>query len=252
MPAVRVIARLDIKAPNLVKGVHLEGLRVMGDPAAFARRYYEEGADEIVYMDIVASLYGRNSILELVERTAHDVFVPITVGGGIRTVDDVKAVLRAGADKVSVNTAAVKDPDFIRRISEAFGSQCVVATIEAIRDKAGAWRAFTDNGREKTGLEAVEWAGRLESLGAGEIMVTSVDREGTFRGFDIDLVKRIAASVDIPVIAHGGAGKPADAASAVTDGDADAIAVAGLFHYGRATVADVKSAMAAAGIEVRA
>jgi cyclase len=251
MAAVRIMARLDIKAPNLVKGVHLEGLRIMGDPAEFARRYYAEGADEIIYMDIVASLYGRNNILELVEQTARDVFIPITVGGGIRTIDDVKAVLRAGADKVSVNTAATKDPDFIRRISETFGSQCIVVTIEPIKGKDGMWRAFTDNGRERTGLEVIEWAERVQELGAGEIMLTSVDREGTFRGFDIELIRTVAERIRIPLIAHGGAGKAEDAAAAVNEGGADAVAIAGLFHYGLVSVAEAKTASATAGLEVR-
>lgn len=250
MPAVRVIARLDVKAPNLVKGVHLEGLRVIGDPGEFARRYYAEGADEIVYMDIVASLYGRNSILELVEHTARGVFVPITVGGGIRTLEDVKAVLRAGADKVSVNTAAVGNPDFIRQVSETFGSQCLVVTVETIRGSDGVWRAFTNNGRERTGLDALEWVERVQALGAGEITLTSVDREGTFKGFEGELIREAAKRIRVPLIVHGGAGKPEDAVEAVRAG-ADAVAIAGILHYQRASVAGIKSVMARDGIEVR-
>ena len=251
MPATRIIARLDVKAPNLVKGVHLEGLRIIGDPAEYARRYYEQGADEIMYQDIVASLYQRNSLLDLISRTAHDVFVPITVGGGIRSVDDVKAALRAGADKVAVNTAATKDPELIRRIAQAFGSQCLVVAIETIKDEKGVWRAFTDNGREQTGLDAVQWARQAEELGAGEILLTSVDREGTFRGMEQDLIRAVEAAVSIPVIAHGGAANPADVAKTVREAGADAVAVAGLLHYGRAAIADIKAAMVEAGVEVR-
>lgn len=250
MPAVRVIARLDVKAPNLVKGVHLEGLRVVGDPGDFARRYYGAGVDEILYMDIVASLYGRNSILELVESTARGVFVPITVGGGIRTLEDVKAVLRAGADKVSVNTAAVGNPEFVRQVSETFGSQCLVVAVETIRDGNGVWRAFTDNGRERTDLDALEWIEQVQALGAGEIMLTSVDREGTFKGFETDLIREAAKRVRIPLIAHGGTGKPSDAVEAVRAG-ADAVAIAGLLHYQRAAVVDIKNALAENDIEVR-
>lgn len=250
MPAVRVISRLDVKAPNLVKGIHLEGLRIIGDPGEYARRYYADGIDEIVYTDIVASLYGRNSILDLVERTARGVFVPITVGGGMRTLDDVGAVLRAGADKVSVNTAAVRNPDFIREVSETFGSQCLVIAVETIRGSDGVWRVFTDNGREQTGLDALEWIDRVQTLGAGEIMLTSVDREGTFNGFETDLIREVAKRARIPLIAHGGAGKPDDAVDAV-DAGADAVSFAGILHYQRVTVADIKKALADRGIEVR-
>jgi cyclase len=250
MPTVRVIARLDVKAPNLVKGVHLEGLRVIGDPGEFARQYYADGADEILYMDIVASLYGRNSILELVERSARGVFIPITVGGGIRTLDDVKAVLRSGADKVSVNTAAIDNPDFVRQVAETFGSQCLVVAVETIRDGSGIWRAFTDNGRERTGLGALEWIEQAQELGAGEIMLTSVDREGTSKGFETDLIKEVAKRIRIPLIAHGGAGKPDDVAIAVRAG-ADAVAVASLLHYRRASVGEIKDALSESCIEVR-
>lgn len=251
MPAARIIARLDVKAPRLVKGVHLEGLRIIGDPPDHARRYGEEGIDEILYMDIVASLYQRNNILPLIEQTTRQVFVPITVGGGIRSVDDVTAALRAGADKVAVNTAGIRDPDLLRRISESFGSQCLVVVIETIRGADGIWRAFTDSGREATGIDAVEWAERAEALGAGEILLTSVDREGTFRGLERDLIRAVMRRVRIPVIAHGGAANAVDVGQTLADTGVDAVAVAGLLHYGRCSVADIKSAVAAAGVEVR-
>ena len=251
MPAKRIIARLDIKAPNLVKGVHLEGLRVMGDPSVFAHRYYDQGIDEIIYVDIVASLYQRNSILDLISETVQDVFIPITVGGGIRSVDDVRAALRAGADKVSVNTAAVKTPDILRQISETFGSQCLVVAIETIKDQQGNWRVFTDNGRETTGLDALEWAEQAATLGAGEILVTSVDREGTFKGLENPLITEIEARVDIPVIAHGGANSPQDVATCLKETGAEAVAIAGILHYEETTISDIKSAVAAAGLDVR-
>jgi cyclase len=233
-----------------VKGVHLEGLRVIGDPHAHALRYYEQGADEILYLDIVASLYGRNNLTEVVERTAQDVFVPVTVGGGVRTLADVQRLLRAGADKVAVNTAAVRNPAFIREAARAFGSQCVVVSIEAIQVTPGHWEALTDNGRERTGLDAVEWVLRATDLGAGEILLTSVDREGTKRGFDIELTRRIATALPIPVVASGGAGSVQHVAEVVEDGRADAVAIASLFHYGILTVASLKSALKDRGVRV--
>jgi imidazole glycerol-phosphate synthase subunit HisF len=247
---LRVIARLDVKGPNLVKGIHLEGLRVIGDPHEYAQRYYEQGADELVYVDIVASLYGRNNLVDVVERTARDVFIPIAVGGGVRTLEDVNRLLRAGADKVAVNTAAIRNPEFIKEAAHAFGSQCVVVNIEAIRQPSGAWEAFTDNGRERTGLDAYEWALRATDLGAGELLVTSVDREGTRKGFDLELTRRIADAVPIPVIASGGAGSIDDVAAVIRDGHADAVAVASLLHYGTETIGSIKTGLAARGISV--
>ncbi len=251
MTAIRVIARLDIKAPNLVKGVHLEGLRIMGLPSDFSERYYVQGADEIIYQDIVASLYGRNNILDLVIDTAKNVFIPMTIGGGIRSVEDARAALRAGGDKISINTAVTKSPELISELSKTFGSQCIVVTIETIRDKDGVYRVFTDNGRERSNLEAVAWAGQVEKLGAGEILITSVDQEGTFKGFDINLIRNITERVKIPVIAHGGAGSPEDVVSAIRDGNADAVAIASILHYERFTIKDVKKALISAGYEVR-
>jgi len=228
---VRIIPRLDIKGPNLVKGIHLEGLRVLGKPERFARYYYEQGADELLYMDVVASLYQRNSLLDIVSRTSREVFIPLTVGGGLRTLDDVRAVLRAGADKVSLNTAAIKDPELIRQASRCFGSSTIVVSIEAIKKADGSYEAYTDNGRERTGIDAFKWAVQAAELGAGEIIVTSIDREGTGKGFDLDLTRRIAESVPIPVIACGGAGRVSHVYDVVQQGRADAACLASILHY---------------------
>jgi imidazole glycerol-phosphate synthase subunit HisF len=234
----RIIARLDVKGPNLVKGVHLEGLRVLGDPRAFARYYSQHGADELLYIDVVASLYGRSSIHELISKTARDTDVPITVAGGIRTLDDVRSVLRAGADKVSINTAAVKRPEFIADAARSFGSSTIVVTIEAIRQPSGEYLAFVDNGREETGREVVSWAREAVERGAGEIVITSVDKEGTGEGFDIALTRMVADAVSVPVVACGGAGNAADVAHVLTEGAADAAAFASILHYGLLELAD--------------
>lgn len=228
---VRIIPRLDIKGPNLVKGVHFEGLRVLGKPEDFARRYYEHGADELIYMDVVASLYGRNSLLDIVERTSKEIFIPLTVGGGLRSVEDIRRVLRAGADKVSINTAALAQPSLIREACRAFGSSTIVVSIEAIRKADGRFEAYVDYGRQSTGVDAVEWAKRAAELGAGELLVTSIEREGTGRGFDVELTRKIAESVPIPVIAAGGAGRVSHVHAAIVEGRADAICVASLLHY---------------------
>jgi len=246
----RVIPRLDIKAPNLVKGIRLEGLRKLGNPAQFAERYYEEGADELIYQDIVASLYERNGIEGLIRETAERIFIPLTVGGGIRTLDDIQSILRAGADKICINTAALKNPAFITQASERFGRQCIVVAIEAIRQSDGVWKAFSDNGREHTGRDAVEWAMQAVELGAGELLVTSVDREGTGSGFELDLLRRLAMEVPVPVIAHGGAGNVDDIVKVSRLG-VDGVAVASLLHYGRSTIAEIKRVLADAGTEVR-
>jgi cyclase len=251
MGNIRLIARLDIKGPNLIKGIHLEGLRVVGNPQAFARRYYEDGADELIYMDIVASLYGRNSLKDIVSRTARDVFIPLTVGGGVRSVDDVRELLRAGADKVAVNTAAIRRPELIAEVSRAFGSQCMVLSIEAKRRAGGGWEAFTDNGREHTGLSVVDWARRGTELGAGEIMVTSVDQEGTRRGFDVDLVKAVADAVTVPVIASGGMGTVDHLVDVCERGGADAVAMADVLHYRRLELPDIRREARERGLNVR-
>ena len=228
----RVIAKLDIKGPNLVKGINLEGLRVLGKPEEFSRDYYEQGIDELIYMDVVASLYGRNSIHDLISRTAKNIFIPLTVGGGLRSLDDIREVLRAGADKVSLNTAAVKDPNFIKEAARYFGSSTIVVTIEAIKQPDGSYEVFVDNGREETGVEVLSWAKQVAELGAGEIVIMSVDQEGTGAGYDIELTRAVASLVDIPVIAAGGAGNSAHVADVLTDGQADAAAIASVFHYG--------------------
>lgn len=257
MRNVRLIARLDIKGPNLIKGIHLEGLRVVGDPQAFARRYYGEGVDELIYMDIVASLYGRNSLKDIVSRTARDVFIPMTVGGGVRSVDDVRELLRAGADKVAINTAAVNRPELLTECSRAFGSQCIVLSIEAKRMGQGRgqdearWEAFTDNGREHSGRDVVEWARQATDLGAGEILLTSVDQEGTRKGFDVDLVKAVTAVTEIPVIASGGMGTAQHLIDVCTRGGADAVAIADALHYNRLDLQALREEARRAGVPVR-
>ena len=240
MAAIRLMARLDIKGPNLIKGIHLEGLRVIGDPNEYALKYYEDGADEIIYMDCVASLYGRNNLTEIVRHAAENVFVPMTVGGGVRSVDDVEQLLRVGADKVAVNTSATHRPEIVTEIAQRFGSQCMVISIEAKTKHPGAWEAYCDNGRETTGLDVLEWAQRCESLGAGEILLTSIDNEGTRKGFDVELIKTVSAAVSIPVIASGGMGSVEHLAEVITEGEADAVAMADILHYNRMSLEEIK------------
>lgn len=236
---VRVIPRLDIKGPNLVKGIHFEGLRVLGKPEWFARHYYEHGADELIYMDAVASLYGRNSLTDIVERTSKEIFIPLAVGGGLRSVDDIRTVLRAGADKVSLNTAAIRRPELIREASRAFGSSTILVSIEAIRKPDGAYEAYVDYGRQAMGVDAVEWAKRAVELGAGELAVTSIDREGTGKGYDVELTRQIAEAVPVPVIAGGGAGRVEHVAEVVSAGRADAVSMASLLHYNFVRTVDI-------------
>ncbi|MDP3245023.1 MAG: imidazole glycerol phosphate synthase cyclase subunit [bacterium] len=231
MENVRIIPRLDIKGPNLVKGIHLEGLRVLGKPEQFARYYYETGADELIYVDVVASLYGRNGLLPIIERTAKEIFIPLTVSGGLRSVEDIKMVLRAGADKVAINTAAIHNPQFIREAAKKFGSSTIVVAIEAIKQSDGHYLAYTDNGREYTGVDVFEWSARVCELGAGEILLTSVDREGTGEGYDIELIKHVADLVPIPVIACGGAGRVEHIEEIIQNGHADAVSLASMLHY---------------------
>ena len=248
---LRIIARLDIKAPNVIKGVHLEGLRVVGEPGTLSRKYYGQGIDEIVYMDVVATLYGRNNIQPIVREVARDVFVPLTVGGGIRTIDDITAVLRAGADKVAINTAGIGRPAFLREAAERFGSQCIVLSVEAIRRGPETWEAVTDNGRENTGRDVLKWVCEAERLGIGEILLTSVDAEGERKGFDIPLVKAVRERVGVPVIASGGAGAASHLIDLVNNTAVDAIACAALFHYDVLSVPQLKAALQDAGIGVR-
>jgi cyclase len=242
MPHLRLIARLDIKGPHLIKGIQLEGVRKVGDPHDFAVRYYQEGADEILYMDAVASLYDRDMLARIVERTALNVFVPITVGGGIRTLDDAQAMLRAGADKVAVNSAATQNPKLISEIAEKFGAQCMVLQIDAKRRPGGGWEALRDCGREHTGLDAIAWAIEGQRLGAGEILLTSVDREGTRKGFDIELTKAVSEAVDIPVIASGGMGRIEHMFEVAEAGLADAVAMAHVLHYKQHSLAEIRQA----------
>jgi cyclase len=251
MRNIRLIARLDVKGPNLIKGVHLEGLRVIGEPNEHALRYYHQGVDELIYMDCVASLYGRNNLGDIVRATAQDVFVPITVGGGIRSVDDATNLLRCGADKVAVNTSAVENPELISKIASRFGSQCMVLSIEAKQIGPGRWEVLTDNGRERTGRDVIEWIRHGVELGAGEILLTSVDREGTRKGFDIPLIRAVTREVTVPVIASGGMGNPEHMLEAIHQGEADAIVMADILHYKRATIADLREHAKANGIDVR-
>lgn len=239
MQNFRLIARLDIKAPNLVKGIQLEGLRKIGDPNSFAKMYYDDGIDEVYYQDIVASLYERNSLTNIIEETTKDIFVPITVGGGIRTIDDVTKILNCGADKVSINTEAIKNPEIITGVAKRFGSQCMVLSVEA-KQNGDHWEAYFDNGREHSNLDAVEWAKEGEKRGAGEIFLTSVDREGTAKGFDIELIQAVTDSVNVPVIASGGMGKLGDVEGVARETKADGIAMAHVLHYGQLKVSEIR------------
>ncbi len=250
---VRLIARLDVKAPNLIKGIHLEGLRKIGDPAEFALKYYEQGIDEILYMDIVASLYQRNSLGDIVTATTENVFIPITVGGGIRSLADVEKMMRCGADKVALNTAVVRRPELITEIASRFGSQCMVLSIEAKQSGPGPgrWEVYVDNGREHTGFDVVDWARRAVDLGAGEVLVTSVDREGTRKGFDVALTRAVADAVPVPVIASGGMGSAGHLSEVVRAGHADAVAMADILHYNRIGLPEIRTAAAGDGIGVR-
>jgi cyclase len=251
MSNLRIIPRLDIKGPNLIKGIRLEGLRVIGDPQEHAIRYYEAGADELVYMDIVASLYGSNNLSDIISRAAKNVFIPITVGGGIRSVDDARHILRSGADKVAINTAAIARPALVTEIAHRFGSQATVLSIEAKHTGPGKWEAYTDNGRERTGLDVVEWAMRGVELGAGEILLTAVDREGTRAGFDLDLLRQVSTRVPVPVIASGGMGSVDHFIAAAREGQADAVAMADVLHYRRLTIPQIRGAALDAGLPVR-
>jgi cyclase len=247
----RVIPCLDVDEGRVVKGVNFVNLTDEGDPVELAARYFAEGADEIVFLDISATPQGRATTLDVVRRTASTVFVPMTVGGGIRSVADMRAALRAGADKVSVNSAAVGDPDLIRRCAAAFGTQCVVLAVDARATPSGSWEVVVDGGRTPVGMDAVAWARRGAELGAGEVLLTSMDRDGTQDGFDLDLISAVRAVVPVPVIASGGAGNAAHCAEAIVAGGADAVLAASIFHRSRTAIAEVKAALAAAGVPVR-
>ena len=246
----RIIARLDVKGPRLIKGVNLEGLRVIGSPEEFARNYYAQGADELIYIDIVATLYGRNKLTEILKNTVRDIFIPMTVGGGIRSIEDVSELLHAGADKVAINTAGVLNPKLIESVSRKFGSQCMVLSIEAKQQPSGDWEVYTDCGRERTGIDVLEWVQKGVRLGAGEVLLTSIDMEGTRNGYDIDLVKAVSSITSVPVIASGGYGQPVHMLEALNSG-ADAVAIADALHYKRTTFPELRARAIEMNIPVR-
>ncbi|NIP86963.1 MAG: imidazole glycerol phosphate synthase subunit HisF [Planctomycetales bacterium] len=254
MLSKRVIPCLDVDRGRVVKGTNFVGLRDAGDPVEVAARYEAEGADELVFLDITASHEGRDVMLDVVRRTAEVVFMPLTVGGGVRTLDDIRALLAAGSDKVSINSAAVKDPEFVRQAARRFGSQCIVVNIDPKRvqkDGRQQWEVFIHGGRIATGLEAVPWARRVAQLGAGEIVLTSMDRDGTCDGFDLEITAAVSAAVSIPVVASGGAGKPEHLADAILRGKADAALAASIFHFGQYTIRETKQVMRDMGVPVR-
>ncbi|MCL7745093.1 imidazole glycerol phosphate synthase subunit HisF [Guyparkeria hydrothermalis] len=253
--AKRIIPCLDVAEGRVVKGVQFEGLRDAGDPVEAARRYNQAGADELTFLDISASHEGRETMQHVVEAVAAEVFIPLTVGGGIRTLDDVRRLLHAGADKVSINTAAVHHPERIKEMSDAVGSQCIVVAIDARRvsgeDEPPRWEIFTHGGRNPTGLDAIKWAKYMADLGAGELLVTSMDRDGMQQGFDLELTRTISDNVPIPVIASGGVGNLQHLVDGITEGHADAVLAASIFHFGTYSIDEAKAVMAEAGIEVR-
>jgi len=252
MLSVRVIPCLDVKAGRVVKGINFVNLIDAGDPVESSKKYEEQGADELVFLDITASSDERNIMHDVVERTAGECFMPLTVGGGLRSVEDIRLMLNAGADKVSLNTAAILDPDLVSRSSQKFGNQCIVVAIDAKREPDGkSWRVYTHGGRKPTELDAVAWAKQVVKRGAGEILLTSMDRDGTKSGFDIELTQAVSSTVEVPVIASGGAGTLDHFVEVVKQGGASAVLAASLFHFGTLTIAQVKDHLRAAGIEVR-
>ena len=251
MKSVRVIPCLDVDNGRVVKGVRFVDIRDAGDPVELAREYDRQGADEVVFLDITASSDNRDTIVELAERTAEEVYIPFTIGGGIRSVDDARRLLRAGADKVSINSAAVKRPELVAEISREFGSQCCVVAIDAKHSGPDKWHVFVKGGREDTGIDAVEWATEVVRLGAGEILLTSMDGDGTKAGYDLALTRAVSDAVDVPVIASGGVGTLDHLVEGATEGRADAVLAASIFHFGQHTVAEAKHAMLAAGVQVR-
>jgi cyclase len=251
MLAKRIIPCLDVNAGRVVKGINFGNLRDAGDPVEIARRYDEQGADELTFLDITASSDERDIIVSVIERVADQVFIPLTVGGGVRTVPDVRRLLNAGADKISINTAAVTNPRLVADAAGKYGSQCIVVAIDAKRASAGRWEVFTHGGRKSTGLDAIEWALKMTELGAGEILLTSMDRDGTRMGFDIELTRAVAQAVTVPVIASGGVGTLEHLAAGILEGKADAVLAASIFHYGEYTIGEAKNFMASRGIEMR-
>jgi cyclase len=251
MLSVRIIPCLDVHGGRVVKGVKFEELRDAGDPVAVAAAYEQQGADELVFLDITASSDGRRTMVDVVERTADQVFMPLTVGGGLRSVEDVRTMLNAGADKVSLNTSAIKEPSLVLEAARKFGSQCIVVAIDAKRTAEGRWDVYTHGGRNATGLDAVEWARKVASLGAGEILLTSMDRDGTASGYDIPLNLAVSRAVEVPVIASGGAGNLDHLAEVLRDGGASAVLAASIFHFGTFTVRQAKERLRSAGLPVR-
>ena len=251
MNKIRLVARLDIKNEYVIKGIHLEGLRKVGNPNDLAKKYYNEGIDEIIFMDAVAAYYDRNSLSDIIKKACEEVFVPITVGGGIRTEKDIQTALNSGADKVAINTKAIRSPEFITEASKIFGSQCIISSIVAKKIAPNKWEAYIDNGREPTGKDVIEWAKKVESLGAGEIMLTSIDKEGTKKGFDIDLNKAVSEAVTIPIIASGGMKDSNDAKELLLNTNVDAVATASTLHYCIESISEIKDEFIYSNIKVR-
>lgn len=247
----RIIARIDVKNEFAIKGIHLEGLRKVGDPNEMAIKYYNEGVDEIIFMDAVAAYYDRNSLSDLIVKATRNVFVPITVGGGIRTLNDISKALKSGADKVAINTQAVRKPEFITEAATVFGSQCIVASVEAKKISATKWEVYVDNGREATGVDVVEWIDRLEKLGAGEILLTSIDMEGTKKGFDEPLIAAMSSKISIPLTVCGGAGNHMHIESVLSTKGVNAVALASVLHYGLIQLDALKNLLDCNNIKVR-
>ena len=252
MRKLRLIPRLDIKGPNLIKGIHLEGLRIIGDPNSFALKYYENGADELLYMDSVASFYGRNNLQNLIIKAVKDVCIPITVGGGIRSLKDAYEMFRCGADKIAINTAAVKNPKLISELVKEFGSQSIVLSIEAKIITNNKWEVYTECGRERTGLDVVEWAKKCVNLGIGEILITSVDKEGTRKGFDLELIKKLTDSFNTPIIASGGMGNNQHLHELIENTNVDAVCIASLLHYNKSTIKEIRKTCLDKNFKLRA
>ncbi|MBI59958.1 imidazole glycerol phosphate synthase subunit HisF [bacterium] len=247
----RLIGRIDVKNEHVIKGIHLEGLRKVGNPNDFAKKYYDDGIDEIIFMDAVAAYYDRNSLSHIIEKACECIFVPITVGGGIRTIADIKNALNSGADKVAINTQAIHNPSFITEASRIFGSQCIVASIVAKKVMDNSWEAYIENGREPTGKNVVEWAQELQKLGAGEIMLTSLDHEGTKRGFEVNLYQAVINKINIPIIASGGMGTTNDAINLLNNANVDAVAVASVLHYNLESISTIKKEIKVNNIKIR-
>ena len=248
---MRIIARLDIKNSNLIKSINFEGLKVIGDPNSFAKKYYNEGADELIFMDLVASLYNRNNLHEIVKKASENIFIPLTVGGGIRSIEDALRIFDSGADKIAINTAAIKNPNLITKLANRFGSQAIVVSIEAKRKENKLWEAYIESGREQTGINVVNWAKTAAEMGCGEILLTSIDHEGTGRGFDQELLQAVTREMNIPIIASGGFGKLDDLETAFIKSKVDAIAIADAIHYEKKNLREIRDGAINLGLDVR-